>query len=42
MLEQISWVYSFSSNNWWKLAIIAIVLMIVSGLMYAWLDDTIV
>ena len=40
MLEQISWSYSFSSNNWWKLAIIAIVLKIVSGLMYAWLDDT--
>lgn len=39
MLEQISWTYSFS-NNWWKLAIIAIVLKIVSGLMYAWLDDT--
>ena len=40
MLEQISWTYSFSSNNWWKLAIIAIVLKIVSGLMYAWFDDT--
>lgn len=40
MIEQISWIYSFSSNNWWKLAIIAIVLKIVSGLMYAWLDDT--
>lgn len=40
MLEQISWFYSFSANNWWKLAIIAIVLKIVSGLMYAWFDDT--
>lgn len=40
MLEQIPWFYSFSANNWWKLAIIAIVLKIVSGLMYAWFDDT--
>lgn len=40
MIEQIPWFYSFSANNWWKLAIIAIILKIISGLMYAWLDDT--
>ena len=40
MLEQIPWFYSFSANNWWKFAIVAIILMIISGLMYAWLDDT--
>lgn len=39
MLEQISWIYSFSSNNWWKLAIIAIVLKIIFRLMYVWMDD---
>lgn len=39
MLEQISWFYSFSANNWWKLAIIAIVLKIIFGLMYVWMDD---
>lgn len=40
MLEQISWIYSYSENNWWTLAIISIILLIISGLMYAWLDDT--
>ena len=39
MLEQISWIYSFSSNNWWKLAIIAIVLKVIFRLMYVWTDD---
>lgn len=39
MLEQISWTYSFSSNNWWKLAVIAIVLTVIFRLMYVWTDD---
>ena len=38
MLEQISWTYSFS-NNWWKLAVIAIVLTVIFRLMYVWTDD---
>ena len=39
MLEQISWIYSFSSNNWWILLIVVILLKIIGILMVSIADE---
>ena len=39
MLEQISWFYSFSANNWWILLIVVILLKIIGILMVSIADE---